>query len=130
VRVIWIRSHRRVQSIDVKWQPSEDRGPNGALGKATFDPSFSVALLVTVYGDTSGKEEHFEEKEYKYYIESDGPNGKKIVASFNMDISEYATLNGSRHTLDMSFKPVSKKINKAVLGITLQAEFMKRGNAM
>jgi hypothetical protein len=30
----------------------------------------------------------------------------------------------------MSFKPVSKKINKAVLGITLQAEFMKRGNAM
>ena len=30
----------------------------------------------------------------------------------------------------MSFKPVSKKINKAVLGITLQSEFMKQGNAM
>jgi hypothetical protein len=54
-----------------------------------------MVLMVTVQ-DTSGKEGHLEEKEYKYYIESDGPSGKKIVASFNMDISEYATLNGSR----------------------------------
>lgn len=36
--------------LQVKWEPSEDRGPNGALGKGTFDPSFSVALLVTIYG--------------------------------------------------------------------------------
>jgi hypothetical protein len=57
-----------VQSIDVKWQATEDRGPNGAVGKGTFDPSFSVALIVTIYGDSIA--EKFEEKEYKYYIES------------------------------------------------------------
>ena len=34
----------------MKWLPTEDRGPNGAVGKGTFDPSFAVALIVTVYG--------------------------------------------------------------------------------
>ena len=36
--------------LQVKWLPTEDRGPNGAVGKGTFDPSFAVALIVTVYG--------------------------------------------------------------------------------
>ena len=36
--------------VQIKWEPTEDRGPNGAVGKATFDPSFAVALIVTIYG--------------------------------------------------------------------------------
>ena len=28
---------------------SEDRGPNGADGKATFNPPLSVSLIVTLY---------------------------------------------------------------------------------
>lgn len=37
-------------SLQVHWHPTEDRGPNGAVGKGIFDPSFSVALIVTIYG--------------------------------------------------------------------------------
>jgi hypothetical protein len=33
----------------VKWVATEDRGPNGATGKARFKPAFSVGLLVTLY---------------------------------------------------------------------------------
>ena len=35
--------------VQVKWVTSEDRGPNGASGKAKFKPSFSVGLVVTLY---------------------------------------------------------------------------------
>ena len=35
--------------VQVQWVVSEDRGPNGASGRAKFKPSFSVGLLVTLY---------------------------------------------------------------------------------
>ncbi len=35
--------------MQVKWLPTEDRGPNGADGKAMFDPIISVALIVSLY---------------------------------------------------------------------------------
>ena len=36
-------------TLQVQWKPSEDRGPNGAEGRASFDPIISVALIVTLY---------------------------------------------------------------------------------
>lgn len=37
------------------------------------------------------------------------------------------TLSSIRHALEMNFKPVSRKISKSLLGITLEAEFQKEG---
>ncbi|XP_019856658.1 PREDICTED: EH domain-binding protein 1-like protein 1 isoform X2 [Amphimedon queenslandica] len=125
LRVIWLRSHRRVQSSDVEFVVTEDRGPNGADGRAVFDPPISASLIVTLYRD--GKKQEFEEKEYKYYIENEDKNGKKILASFNCDMAEYAGIPSARHALEMNFKPVSRKISKSLLGITLEAEFQKEG---
>ena len=34
-----------------------------------------------------------------------------------------------RHALDMTFKPVSKKITKALLGLTMESEFLKKGKS-
>lgn len=127
LRVLWLRSHRRTQSIEVEWVCTEDRGPNGASGRAVFDPPIAAALIVTLYRDA--KKGEFEEKEYKYYIENDGPGGKKILASFTCDMSDYAGIPTSRHALEMNFKPVSRKIRKCLLGITLESEFLKEGNA-
>ena len=64
LRIIWLRSHRRVQSSDVsarqlklyfdcppqvEFVVTEDRGPNGADGRAVFDPPINASLIVTLY---------------------------------------------------------------------------------
>jgi hypothetical protein len=67
LKVMWFRNHRKVESIPVKWITSEDRGPNGASGKAKFKPTFSVGLVVTLYKEKG--RDRFEEKEYKYYVQ-------------------------------------------------------------
>jgi hypothetical protein len=67
LRIIWLRSQRRVQSSEIEFVVTEDRGPNGADGRAVFDPPISASLIVTLYKEA--KKNDFEEKEYKYYIE-------------------------------------------------------------
>ena len=44
-------------------------------------------------------------------------------------MAEYAGVPTTRHKLDMTFKTVSKKVNKAILGITLESEYIKQGNS-
>ena len=35
--------------MQVEWVCTEDRGPNGASGRAVFDPPIAAALIVTLY---------------------------------------------------------------------------------
>lgn len=35
--------------LQVDWVPTEDRGPQGAEGRATFNPPIAVALIITLY---------------------------------------------------------------------------------
>jgi len=35
--------------LQVDWVPTEDRGPHGAEGRATFNPPIAVALIITLY---------------------------------------------------------------------------------
>ena len=42
-------THSHTHTLQVKWVPTEDRGPNGAEGKARFDPPLSISLIVTLY---------------------------------------------------------------------------------
>ncbi|XP_064391177.1 uncharacterized protein LOC135339010 isoform X2 [Halichondria panicea] len=128
LRIVWLRNHRKVKSQDVQWIPKEDRGPKGAEGRASFDPIISVALIVTLYREHG--QVSFQEKEYKYYLENHGPNGKKILASFHCNMSDYAGIPTAEHSLDMNFNSVSVKVQQASLGITLKSEFIKQGSAV
>ena len=42
-------------------------------------------------------------------------------------VDEYNVNLWYRHALEMNFKPVSRKISKSLLGITLESEFIKEG---
>ncbi|CAI8056116.1 EH domain-binding protein 1, partial [Geodia barretti] len=127
LKVVWFRNHRKVESIPVKWVTSEDRGPNGASGKAKFKPSFSVGLVVTLY---KGKgRDRFEEKEYKYYVQDQSEKGNKVLASFTIDLKEYTSpldMN-ARDALEMTFHNESHKVDRVVMGMTLSSQLLKRG---
>jgi thiol-disulfide isomerase/thioredoxin len=125
VKVVWQRSHRKIESNAVKWRVVADRGPEGATGRGLFDPPIAVALIITLYREAKSTE--FEEKEYKFYIENQGVAGKKILASFHCNMADYAGIPNTRSALELDCKPVSKKIRKAHLGVTLESEYIKEG---
>ena len=33
----------------VQWLVKDDQGPNGAVGRAVFDPPIAISLIVTLY---------------------------------------------------------------------------------
>ncbi|KAL5482183.1 hypothetical protein EMCRGX_G022478 [Ephydatia muelleri] len=125
LRVLWQRSNRKVTTVPVRWEAIEDRGPQGATGKAVFETKLEVALIITLYQEA--KQMNYDSKEYNYYIENVGPKGVKQLALFTCNIAEYVGV-GTRYELDFVCQPVSVKVSKALLGLTLEAQLIKKGS--
>ena len=125
LRVLWQRNNRKVTTVPVRWEAIEDRGPQGATGKAIFETKLEVALIITLYQEA--RQMNYDAKEYNYYIENVGPKGVKQLALFTCNIAEYVGV-GTRHEMDFVCQPVSVKVSKALLGLTLEAQLIKKGS--
>lgn len=85
---------------------------------------------------------------FTYLPLQDGIGGKKILAAFTANLADFAGVPSSRwagtvlcmcssdclhyacrHALSMNLEPMSKKIARAMLGVTIEAEFIKHGQA-
>ena len=107
----WSRGHRQVISTQATWTPGSQPNSNGQLsGCATFEPSCTVELLVTLYKEP--KSDHFEEKDYKFVLEDEGdPGGRKALGVFSINIGQFADMLGSSNDVTMEMKSLVKKVN-------------------
>lgn len=54
---------------------------------------------------------------------------RRHLASSNINMRKYASVDSTQHSLQIQFKPLSKKIVSAVLECTLSSVFIREGKA-
>lgn len=54
---------------------------------------------------------------------------RRQLASTNINMRKYASVDSTQHTLQIYFKPLTKKITSVVLECTLSSVFIREGKA-
>ncbi|XKL66739.1 hypothetical protein PGB90_010159 [Kerria lacca] len=125
VSVVWCRKSRRVATDPLPWEPTM-RDP--LKGVVIWPVPENKNVSVTLFKDPRSNE--MEDKEWTFIIEDVSTMGKRRhLASSNINMRKYASVDSTQHSLQIQFKPLSKKIVSAVLECTLSSVFIREGKA-
>ncbi|XP_067204677.1 EH domain-binding protein 1 isoform X4 [Linepithema humile] len=123
--VVWTRRSRRVSSEPLDWEPILSDPLKGVISWAVPD---NHTVSVTLFKDPRTHE--LEDKDWSFVIEDVSSTGKRRhVATTNINMKKYATLESSQQQLKLDLKPTSKKIVSATLECTLSCVFLREGKA-
>lgn len=64
-----------------------------------------------------------------YYSQIDEAGKRKVLATHSVNMVRYASSLPIEHELHLMMKPVSRKIKKAILDVSLCSVFLKEGKA-
>uniref|UniRef100_A0A224XAX8 Putative ca2+-binding actin-bundling protein n=1 Tax=Panstrongylus lignarius TaxID=156445 RepID=A0A224XAX8_9HEMI len=123
--IVWTRRGRRVVSSSQLWEPTM-KDPN--LGYAIWPVPDNREVTVTLFKDPRTHE--LEDKSWTFILEEVSNIGKRRqLASANVNMRKYASVDSSQHQLNLVLKPISKKIHSASLECTLSSVFLREGKA-
>uniref|UniRef100_A0A0P4VWA2 Putative ca2+-binding actin-bundling protein n=2 Tax=Rhodnius TaxID=13248 RepID=A0A0P4VWA2_9HEMI len=123
--IVWTRRGRRVVSSSQLWEPTM-KDPN--LGYAVWPVPDNKEVTVTLFKDPRTHE--LEDKSWTFILEEVSNTGKRRqLASANVNMRKYASVDSSQHQLNLVLKPISKKIISASLECTLSSVFLREGKA-
>ncbi|KAG1662810.1 EH domain-binding protein 1 [Nymphon striatum] len=128
--VLWTRRNRRHYSQQHTWEPTMT---NPYRGLAVWALPENMEITVTLFRDQ--RSPNFEDKEWTFVIEDASflnisSTGKhRQIASANINMSQYASIEPGQHDIKLQFKPLSKKVVSSELKFTLSCVFIKEGKA-
>ncbi|KAF5302964.1 hypothetical protein FQA39_LY10142 [Lamprigera yunnana] len=123
--IVWSRRSRRVISTPMQWEPTLQ---NAYKGLVVWPLPENHQVSVTLFKDPRTNE--LEDKDWTFIIEDVASTGKRRqLAMAHVNMRKYASVESSQHHLQLSFKPMSKKITTAKLECTLSCVFLREGKA-
>ncbi|KAJ9576955.1 hypothetical protein L9F63_006481, partial [Diploptera punctata] len=123
--VVWTRRSRRVTSEALPWEPTMKDPLRGVVVWVVPE---NKEVSVTLFKDARTQE--MEDKEWTFVIEDVSPTGKRRqVATTNINMRKYASVESSQHPLQLTFKPTTKKIVGATMECTLSCVLLREGKA-
>jgi hypothetical protein len=85
-------------------------------------------ITVTLFKDPRTHE--LEDKDWSFVLEDASQMGKKrILATTNINMRKYASIESTQQTFKLTLRPVTKKINSAHLDLTISCVFLREGKA-
>ncbi|KAK7604096.1 hypothetical protein V9T40_004369 [Parthenolecanium corni] len=125
VSIVWCRKSRRVATDPLPWEPTLN---NPLKGIVIWPVPENKDVSVTLFKDPRTHE--LEDKEWTFIIEDVNTMGKRRqLASSNINMKKYASVDSTQHQLQIQFKPISKKIVSVILDCTLSSVFLREGKA-
>ncbi|XP_067682796.1 EH domain-binding protein 1-like isoform X2 [Haliotis asinina] len=122
--VIWTRRNRRKSSQLYTWSPTMQ---NPYKGLVTWTVPENVEIMVTLFRDS--RQAEFEDKEWTFVIEDQSKGRRKVLASGNINMREYASHVPTQKTIKVNLKPATKKVVSATLELTISCTFIREGKA-
>ncbi|XP_063245090.1 EH domain-binding protein 1-like [Bacillus rossius redtenbacheri] len=121
----WTRRSRRVVTQALPWEPTMKDPLKGVVVWAVPE---NKEVCVTLFKDPRTQE--MEDKDWTFVIEDVSPTGKRRqLASANINMKKYASIESSQTYLTLPFKPLTKKIVSAAMECTLSCVFLREGKA-
>ncbi|XP_076314033.1 EH domain-binding protein 1-like isoform X2 [Tachypleus tridentatus] len=123
--VVWTRRNRRYSTKSHSWEPTIR---NPYRGLVVWPVPENIEIKATLFKDQRSNE--FEDKEWTFVVEDISKSGKhRLVASANINLRYYTSLESIQSEVKLKFKPLSKKVTGAHLILTLSSVFLKEGKA-
>ncbi|XP_047671585.1 mucin-5AC isoform X10 [Tachysurus fulvidraco] len=124
LRVVWTRRNRRICTKLHGWQPGIK---NPYRGTVLWQVPENVDITVTLFKDPNADE--FEDKDWTLIIENETKGHRKVLASVDVNMKNYANATSATFDLSLKLKPLSVKVVDATLKLTLTCIFLKEGKA-
>ncbi|XP_060730242.1 uncharacterized protein ehbp1l1a isoform X3 [Tachysurus vachellii] len=124
LRVVWTRRNRRICTKLHGWQPGIK---NPYRGTVLWQLPENVDITVTLFKDPNADE--FEDKDWTLIIENETKGHRKVLASVDVNMKNYANATSATFDLTLKLKPLSVKVVDATLKLTLTCIFLKEGKA-
>ncbi|XP_014664470.1 PREDICTED: EH domain-binding protein 1-like isoform X4 [Priapulus caudatus] len=125
ISVAWTRRSRRKSSEIRKWEPTIK---NPYRGVVVWPVPENMEITVTLFSDPRTND--FEDKEWLFFVEDVGSNGKRRqLASCCVNMKKYASMVPSQNDVQLVFKPLSKKVVSCKLQLTISCVFLREGKA-
>ncbi|XP_013785662.1 EH domain-binding protein 1-like [Limulus polyphemus] len=123
--VVWTRRNRRYSTKSHSWEPTIR---NPYRGLVVWPVPENIEIKATLFKDQRSNE--FEDKEWTFVVEDISKTGKRrLVASANINLRYYTSIESTQSEVKLKFKPLSKKVTGAHLILTLSCVFLKEGKA-
>ncbi|XP_057204627.1 EH domain-binding protein 1-like [Triplophysa rosa] len=106
------------------WQPGIKNPYRGAV---VWQVPENVDITVTLFKDPNADE--FEDKDWTFIIENETKGHRKVLASVDVNMKQYASATPAQLELALKLKPLSVKVVDVTLKLTLSCVFLKEGNA-
>ncbi|XP_062850135.1 EH domain-binding protein 1-like protein 1 isoform X1 [Trichomycterus rosablanca] len=124
LRVVWTRRNRRVCTKLHGWQPGIK---NPYRGTVVWQVPENVEIKVTLFKDPNADE--FEDKDWTFIIENETKGRRKVLASADVNMKNYASATSATFELTLEMKPLSVKVVGAMLKLSVTCIFLKEGKA-
>ncbi|XP_013877032.1 EH domain-binding protein 1 [Austrofundulus limnaeus] len=124
LRVMWIRRNRRHTTKLHSWQPGIK---NPYRGLVVWQVPESLNITVTLFKDPTA--DQFEDKDWTFVIENETKGRRKVLASADVNMKNYASSTPAQYDITLKFKPLSVKVVEATLKLNLSCIFLKEGKA-
>lgn len=87
----------------------------------------NIDITLTLFKDPNADE--FEDKDWTFIIENETKGHRKVLASVDVNMKEYASATPAQFELVLKLKPLSVKVVDVTLKLTLSCVFLKEGKA-
>lgn len=85
-------------------------------------------ITVTLFKDPRTHE--LEDKDWSFVLEDASQMGKKrVLATTNINMRKYASIESTQQTFQITLRPVTKKITSAHVDLTISCVFLREGKA-
>nr|XP_055052250.1 uncharacterized protein ehbp1l1a isoform X2 [Misgurnus anguillicaudatus] len=124
LRVVWTRRNRRICTKLHGWQPGIK---NPYRGTVVWQVPENIDITLTLFKDPNADE--FEDKDWTFIIENETKGHRKVLASVDVNMKQYASATPAQFELVLKLKPLSVKVVDVTLKLTLSCVFLKEGKA-
>ncbi|KAM8834988.1 EH domain-binding protein 1-like protein 1 [Synchiropus picturatus] len=124
LRVVWTRRNRRMCSKLHSWQPGIK---NPYRGTVMWPVPENIDISVTLFKEANADE--FEDKEWTFVIEGENKGHRKVLASADVNLKQFASPTPTQTDLTLTLKPLSVKVVEATLKLSLSCVFVREGKA-
>ncbi|KAM4537548.1 EH domain-binding protein 1 isoform 7-T7 [Odontesthes bonariensis] len=124
LRVVWIRRNRHHSTKLHSWQPGIK---NPYRGMVLWQVPESLSITVTLFKEPAAEE--FDDKDWTFVIENETKGHRKVLASAEVNMKNYASATAAQCEVTLKLKPLSAKVVEATLKLNLSCVFLKEGKA-
>nr|XP_057942733.1 EH domain-binding protein 1-like protein 1 isoform X3 [Doryrhamphus excisus] len=124
LRVVWTRRNRRMCSKLHSWQPGIK---NPYRGMVLWPVPENMDISVTLFKEAGA--DIFEDKEWTFVIEGESKGHRKVLASADINLKNFASPTPTQTDLNLRLKPLSVKVVEASLRLSLSCIFVREGKA-